>query len=412
MDTSDYRGSVSEPILEANTSQSGSMPKNQPYVPPTKEQAIVLNSLDSLTLTDYLVAVGDIVEPRNILFASRMSNKRVCMYLASTEHVDKIVNNFTNIMIQGEEVSVRRLVTPSRRLLLSNVCPQLPQEFLERILRDMKLRLVSPITFLRAGSTRQEFGHVLSFRRQVYIQVDTEISLPSSVVVKYQDTNYRIFMNFDNMVCYRCKKPGHLARGCNENQVTDQNLPQDISPASPEDEAEKGTPNVSNKRSAPSTESGVAEQVEHQADEAAEGPSGENSGEKISSDAEFQVPKRGNRSVKKLKRSESQDSQTPLEEVMLPTKSFFETNPKPSLTMDQVTDFISNVVNHPDPLSLARTYTENVEDLLKILTDLYPFLTHRGTKSRITRAKKRIKRLLEDELDVSDMDTDATQSSY
>jgi hypothetical protein len=47
---------------------------------PTKEQAIVFNAIEGLKLDDYVVAIGNIVTPKNVLFASRISNSRICTY--------------------------------------------------------------------------------------------------------------------------------------------------------------------------------------------------------------------------------------------------------------------------------------------------------------------------------------------
>mgnify|MGYP005984879977 CR=1 FL=1 len=39
------------------------------------------------------------------------------------------------------------------------------------------------------------------------------IELPSSLVLKYDNTNYRIFLTFDD-VCFKCKLVGHYANDC------------------------------------------------------------------------------------------------------------------------------------------------------------------------------------------------------
>ena len=42
---------------------------------PTKEQAIVLDSIDGSTVEEYLVAIGNLVQPINVLYISRISQK-------------------------------------------------------------------------------------------------------------------------------------------------------------------------------------------------------------------------------------------------------------------------------------------------------------------------------------------------
>ncbi|KAJ3622559.1 hypothetical protein MTP99_003062 [Tenebrio molitor] len=71
------------------------------------------------------------------------------------------------------------------------------------------------MTFLRAGIPGDEFSHILSFRRQIFIQPLEGGELPSSIVIKYDDTNYRIFLT-DDLTCFRCKLQGHTAANCPE----------------------------------------------------------------------------------------------------------------------------------------------------------------------------------------------------
>ena len=89
---------------------------------PKKEQAIVLAANDELKLTDYVLAVGELVQPnKNVIFASRMSNSRICIYLSDESLVDKIVSKNTTIKINDVEVNLRRLINPAKRIILSNV---------------------------------------------------------------------------------------------------------------------------------------------------------------------------------------------------------------------------------------------------------------------------------------------------
>ena len=73
---------------------------------PKKEQAIVLAANDELKLTDYVLAVGELVQPKNVISASRMSNSRICIYLSDESLVDKIVSENTTIKINNVVISV------------------------------------------------------------------------------------------------------------------------------------------------------------------------------------------------------------------------------------------------------------------------------------------------------------------
>lgn len=123
---------------------------------PKKDQAIIINVIDGLTLSDYVIRLADLIGGGNILFASRISNNRICLYLSSKQIVEDVINHHSTIRIHNQETSIRRLVSPARRIILSNVAPTIPHELLEDTIRDLGFKPVSPVTLLRAGVSRDD----------------------------------------------------------------------------------------------------------------------------------------------------------------------------------------------------------------------------------------------------------------
>lgn len=173
---------------------------------PSKEQAILMNSIDGIKIKEYITCIGNIVGPKNVLFASRISNNRVCIYVQTKELVDTIIKNHQTVKIENHEINIRRLITPAKRLILSNVCPSIPHNIIEDNLKLSGLKLVSPINFLRVGMQETEYAHVLSFRRQTYISPDDNQNIPDNILIKYEDIEYRIFISEDIIKCFICKK--------------------------------------------------------------------------------------------------------------------------------------------------------------------------------------------------------------
>ncbi|CAH1996059.1 unnamed protein product [Acanthoscelides obtectus] len=181
---------------------------------PNKEQAIVFSTIEGAKLQDYLLKLGPLVEPKNIIFCSRISNNRICVYLSSKSLVDQFIQQHGELTVNGEIIKVRRLVTPSDRLVISNVCPTIPHAVLNDALQKLHLKLLSPISFLRIGATLAEYSHILSFRRQVYIAPSENTDIPESIEITHNDLTYRIFLTLDSQKCYKCKLIGHIASQC------------------------------------------------------------------------------------------------------------------------------------------------------------------------------------------------------
>lgn len=448
---------VAQPILSTTTSTNSTTPPiddnsrplaysqvtrstNNTQSFPKKEQAIVLNFIENLKLSDYVISIGDIVGAKNILFASRISNNRVCIYLSQIKYVDEIVQHHNKIEISGNEVNIRRLITPSKRIIISNVCPSIPHSILEQLFTNMGLKLVSPVTFLRANIQSNQYSHVLSFRRQVYVHPDDKVSLPSTTIIKHDETNYRIFFSYDELICFACKLPGHIAGNCpnqpNETQTTSDNhtieeqttnsntLSEDnTAPAIIDDlMMDFTTTNIRSKRAAPSTISSTPESTVADGNNPfpniTETEKGTNvfltpSTENITLKNQHKKLKKSD-STESLKRNDSTENLLSLSDMLSPLKEVIEEMTPPYiLNYDQLYDFLENVHGSSDPLSVSSSYTKDTPALLFMLGKLYKKLRHRNIKSRFTRIRNRIKQQLKlPENTDQDTDSDLSQTSY
>ncbi|CAI6352078.1 unnamed protein product [Macrosiphum euphorbiae] len=181
---------------------------------PKKEQAILIDINEAIPHKDYIIAIGNIVKPVNIIFASRISNKRLCIFLTNKALVDNLIINYPIITVNEQQFKIRKLHNPNKRIILSNVYPNIPHEAIENEFNNLNIGLRSNISFLRAGIQDAEFSHILSFRRQTFINHDDIEKLPSSILINYDDTNYRIFISDDSLTCFLCKTQGHIASNC------------------------------------------------------------------------------------------------------------------------------------------------------------------------------------------------------
>lgn len=231
----DYRSSQNTlPTVSHNSNLN--MPLKQSYASatqnslfPQKNQAIVLDSIDGIPLKEYVNAIGKITDPANIRFVSRISNSRICIFLSSKQIVENITSSYSKIIIGNNTVSLRPLINSHKRIILSNVCPVIPHEIIEKELIILNVKPMSQISFLRAGLSEPGFSHILSFRRQVFIKLEDVDKLPPSLNIFYEDTSYWIYLSGDNINCYLCKKEGHVAKDCPDSTNKEDNTAMDTS---------------------------------------------------------------------------------------------------------------------------------------------------------------------------------------
>ncbi|KAL3281668.1 hypothetical protein HHI36_004874, partial [Cryptolaemus montrouzieri] len=97
---------------------------------PSREQAVVMNFIETYTLAGYAKSLATLIGARNITHVSRISNNRVCIYLANKDLVDNLLQH-NSIFINIDEINIRRLISPAKRIVISNVCPSITNDNIE-----------------------------------------------------------------------------------------------------------------------------------------------------------------------------------------------------------------------------------------------------------------------------------------
>ena len=186
----------------------------------SKKQAILLPCLDNIALIEYVVGIGRLIGPTKILSASKISKQRVCIYLDS--EIDIFMNNHKAIIINENRIEVRRLVSPSKRLIFSNVHTCIPNSLIRDALYSHQIKTTSSIHSLHIGLTAYnispeeaaKYSHVMSFRRAVYIEDCDKNTIPDSLLITFENENYRIFVNNGDQQCNICHEQAHNSSSC------------------------------------------------------------------------------------------------------------------------------------------------------------------------------------------------------
>ncbi|CAK9795959.1 Transposon TX1 uncharacterized 82 kDa protein [Anthophora plagiata] len=170
--------------------------------------------MEGIGIKEYVNTLGKIIGLNSIRFISRIANNRTCVYLHSKDTVTELINKHPSVNINEKSLSIRPLVTPEKPIIISNVSPSIPYETIEKILIKNNVRITSKLTFMRAGLHDPGSAHILSFRRQIYINPDDSYKIPDSFLVTYEETNYRIFASIEILKCFNCNQEGHIAITC------------------------------------------------------------------------------------------------------------------------------------------------------------------------------------------------------
>lgn len=210
-------------IITKNTTYAAaaSFNKIDEYSFPTQDEAIIIEAIENTPLKDYISAIGNIITFRAITYASRMSRNRICLFLKDSNTVDDLINKHPLIKINNTILPIRKLRSDSKRITLSEVPPFIDNETLKQCLLANKLIITSPIKLLSSYYNDPEMGHIYSFRRQTNLKSMSENGeIPDSLLIEYNDENYRIFLARDDIRCTKCNYKGHTALRCKKTAET------------------------------------------------------------------------------------------------------------------------------------------------------------------------------------------------
>ncbi len=161
------------------------------------------------SVEDVLVAVGEQIGFENIVSASRM-NKAVVIFLKEQSLVGRLIES--GVWVSGVFCVISPLASLSTKVTISNVPPFIPNCEIEReLLRFGKL--ASGIKMIPLGCKNQALKHVLSFRRQVFMFLESS-SLDISFRVQHEGKSYMIYANTGSLKCYECGVIGHKKSVC------------------------------------------------------------------------------------------------------------------------------------------------------------------------------------------------------
>ena len=117
----------------------------------SRDQAIVFNSIEGILQKQYVLAIGKVVTFKNSTFVSRISNNRFCIFLSSKQILDDLIDTHPFIVINNQELQIRRLNNPVKMIVISNVSTFINNQSILDKLKMLNITPISQISHLKAG---------------------------------------------------------------------------------------------------------------------------------------------------------------------------------------------------------------------------------------------------------------------
>ncbi len=380
---------------------------------PTEEQGLIFNHLDGTKIREYLIAIYQLVGgAANIVAASRVSGGRVIIFLGSKELVESFQQNHGGFKLHNTFIKTRKLKTPAVKLVLSNISPIVPNADVEKALKEtLNLKLASPVSILRVSPQDDLFPHVVSWRRQVYVHsTDDNYVFPSSFILNYAERSYRIFLNADNLTCFKCSTRGHKAENC--PQIVDEEFEDDYENTKSENPQHQDLPTGfpplnSEQEKMPSTQiiTTPPSQILTSIQQPKRGPSTlDSSNHTVIEDENTVSQKTSNNSPIKLVQMQTETNtnqakrlktaKTVKPPLIFPTDEISKINnkfeaiqlTKPidcQISAKEFMDFLSALRNSTNKLEFAKSFNSDLPGLMFILDEMKP-LVSTGAKRTIT----------------------------
>ncbi|CAI6347178.1 unnamed protein product [Macrosiphum euphorbiae] len=373
---------------------------------PKKDQAIIFDiENEEIQLKDYIIEIGKITKPENIIFVSKISKKRMCIFLSTKDLANKLIQDNENLVVQGQNIKLRKLYNPDKRIILANVYPNIPHAIIIEALKEHNITPTSPISFLRAGIHIEGLTHILSFRRQMYISPEDENKIPSSILINFENANYRVFLSNDELTCFLCKKIGHTSNNCpkaNELKPTDTNIISPLPNSQTQielDETEPKTPiHLESEIDfyEPMDQSQTDDKVQQietkplpNTKRSASTQSPTLSASTISNKvtpAPNQTKTQKTNPTKKTKITPATENFVEnIDTHLLPIKSFFVNNKELPINYPQFRDIIEKVQINPDPDFIFEQYNISLKAMIDLIEKVRPKLQSNSSKIRFTR---------------------------
>lgn len=179
--------------------------------PLTNNCAVTFESQPGTKQIEYIEAVSTYIEPTKIVSIGKNNDGRMCIVLIDEQSANEVITK--GIDINGTYLPALPVYIKPVRVMISQIPSQIPDQDIVNYLTQFG----KAITWLRPipinSNNNPLFQHILSHRREIYLQMNDESQLPSKIRIIYDDVTYVLLLETE-YTCYKCKNTGHMTRSC------------------------------------------------------------------------------------------------------------------------------------------------------------------------------------------------------
>lgn len=356
----------------------------------------------------------------NVLHCAKISNNRVRMYIKSREIAENFISSGGQIEINRKTIQGRwyKQERNDKKVIISNVPPHVPHSEITKLIVAHGIIPSSDMRFMRLT---QEEGlvNILSERRFIYIPIEESEKLPSSEVVKYEDDEYRVFYNDAQIKCFICHQFGHTTQTCeyaykpedlqNKSDSTTHPSSQettiitDITDHIEDDQLSINNTDVPNIQAENIVERNPVEEMEviptaikRPLSTSTQSNDDQESNQSTLSTKEIKAVKQKKQPKKKAKllnndTKNSNPDPLSINQLLESIEENYEKNKKDyPISFANFKLLMDMVKGHKDPILNVTQLTDDIDGVIKILSENYKLLKHRSMKIRFTKLRRKL----------------------